>query len=188
MTVHCKPYQVTTKKHVLQSQSSFTGMTSKETPKKAYRASNSSIDSSSCQLCRAVGDTSRRENIFKPSNRALLKIAEQIFRHPIVYEANLPHLICRPCECRLNNTVDFRKVIVETEQSFRQSESSQTQFKCCVDVSPSIYQPPRSCQASTSAAPSARPSSRTSLSFDSCQESSQNIEVSTHYLPVYLGQ
>lgn len=169
--------------HVLQSQSSFTGMTSKETPKKAYRASNSSIDSSSCRLCRAVGDTSRRKNIFKPSNRALLKIAEQICGHPIVYEANLPHLICRPCERRLNNTVDFQKVIVETEQSFHQSESSQTRFKRCVDVSPSISQPPRSRQAT-----SATPSARTSLSFDSCQESSQNIEVSTHYLSVYLGQ
>ncbi|CAB4011969.1 PREDICTED: uncharacterized protein LOC107350876 [Paramuricea clavata] len=146
-------------------------MTSKETPKKAYRASNSWIDSTSCRLCRAVGDTSRRKNIFKPSNRALLKIAEQICGHPIVYEVDLPHLICRPCERRLNNTVDFQKVIVETERSFHQSESSQTRFKRCVDVSPSISQPPRSRQVTCAA-----PSARTSLSFDSCQESRENIE------------
>ncbi len=161
-------------------------MTSKETPKKVYRATNSSIDSSACRLCRAVGDTSHHKNIFKPSNRALLETAEQICGHSIVYEVNLPHLICRPCERRLNNTMDFQKVILETEQSFHQSESSQVRFKRCVDVSPSISPPPRSRLLTTSSAHSARPSARTSLSFDSCQDSRQNIEVSTHYLSVYI--
>ena len=164
---------------VLRSQSSFTGrMASMETPKKVYRSSSSSIDSSACRLCRAVGDTRHRKNIFKPSNRVLLETAEQICGHSIVYEANLPHLVCRPCERRLNNTRDFQKVILETEQSFHKG---QARFKRCVDVSPSVCQPPRS-RLSTSAAQSARPSARTSLSFDSCQEPRQNIEVSTAYL------
>ena len=117
--------------------SSFTGgMALKETPKKVYPATNTSIDSSACRLCRAVGDTSHRKNIFKPSNRTLLKIAEQICGHPIVYEVNLPHLICRPCKRRLNNTVAFQKIIVETEQLFHQSQSSQSRFKRCVEVFP----------------------------------------------------
>ena len=103
-------------------------LNSKETPKKVYRSSNSSVGSSACRLCRAVGDTSHRKNIFKPSNKVLLEIAEQICKHSIVYEANLPHLICRPCECRLNNTRDFQKVILETEQSFWKG---QAWFKRC---------------------------------------------------------
>ena len=165
----------------------FAEMTSKETPKKAYRSLNLSIDSSSCRLCRAVGDTSRRKNIFKPTNRALLKIAEQICGHPILYDANLPHLICRPCERRLNNAIEFRKVIVETEQLFHQAEFSQTRFKRCVDVSPSVSQPPRSRHHASAVSSSAKPAARTSLSFDSCQEiSGQNIEVSMHYLYVHI--
>ena len=118
------------------------------------------------------------KNIFKPSNRVLLETAKQICGHSIVHEANLPHLVCRPCERRLNNTRDFQKVILETEQSFHKG---QAQSKCCVDVSPSVCQPPRS-RLATSVAQSARPSARTSLSFDSCQEPRQNIEVSTAYL------
>ncbi len=90
-------------------------MSSKETPKKVYRAfEDSAIDPSSCRLCRAVGDAGHRKNIFKPSNQALLKIAEQLCGHPIVQDSSLPHLLCRPCEHRLNHTLEFQKVIVET--------------------------------------------------------------------------
>ena len=161
------------------------GMSSKETRVKVYRDSSpsSAINSSSCRLCRATGDPNHRKNLFKPSNRALLGIAEQICGHPIVYEANLPHLLCRPCERRLKNTMTFQKIIVDTEQSFRQS--SQTRFKRCANVSPSISQRPRSRQAtSTVAAPSTRHSARTSLSFESYQEPTsvnRDIEVSTRY-------
>ena len=144
------------------------GMASKETPVKAYRASSSSssIDSSSCRLCKATGDPNHRKNLFKPSNRALLSIAEQIYGNSIVYDPNLPHLLCRPCERRLKNTMVFQKVMVESEQSFRQS--SETRFKRCSNVSP-ISQPPRSRRA-TSTVPSARHSARASLTFDSRQE------------------
>ena len=51
---------------------------SKETPKKVYRSVESAIDLSSCHLCCAIGDPSHRKNLFKPSNRALLRIAERI--------------------------------------------------------------------------------------------------------------
>ena len=63
---------------VCESNIVFAKMTSKETPKKTYRSLNLSIDSSSCRLCRAVGDTSRRKNIFKPTNRALLKLISYV--------------------------------------------------------------------------------------------------------------
>ena len=55
------------------------GMASKQTPKKVYKASVSGqqcIDLASCRLCRSVDDRSHREDIFRPANRILLKIAE----------------------------------------------------------------------------------------------------------------
>ena len=66
---------------------------SKETPKKVYRSVDSAIDLSSCRLCRAIGDPSHRENLFKPSNRALLRIAEVLCGYPIVQDSSLPHLV-----------------------------------------------------------------------------------------------
>ena len=69
------------------------GMSSKRTAVKVnsalspFRAINSPF-----RLCRATGDPNHRKNLFKPSKRALLSIAEQICVHPIVYETNLPHL------------------------------------------------------------------------------------------------
>ena len=75
--------------------------------------------------------------------------------------------------------MDFQKVILNTEQLFRRSESGEIRFKRCV-YGYATSQPPRSC-LSTSAARTARPSGKIFLLFDSCQESSQNVEVSTHY-------
>jgi hypothetical protein len=68
------------------------GMALKETPKKIYRASVSDIciDPASCRLCRSVGDLIHRKDIFKPSNRALLKIAEQLYGHNIAPDPILP--------------------------------------------------------------------------------------------------
>lgn len=150
-------------------------MSSKETPKKVYSTVDYNLDPSSCRFCRAVGDASHRKNIFKPLNRHLLRIAEQICGHPIVKESGLPHLMCRPCERRLKNTIEFQKVMVEAEQSFRERQTSQTRFKRCVEVSPSVQQPPKSRLATTRTAPSAR----ITLSFDS------SIEVSTSLI-LYL--
>lgn len=174
---------------MLHSQAHFSAvMSSKETPTKAYRASNLSVDSSSCRLCRAIGDPNHRKNLFNSSNRDLLRTAEQICGHSIVYDANLPHLLCRPCERRLKNVIALQRIIVETEQSFRQS--SQTRFKRLIAVSPSISQPPRSRQATSTAATSVRHSARTSLSFDSFQASivNRDIEVSTPSSRIYFLQ
>ena len=132
----------------------------KETPKKVYRALDSAIDPSSCRLCQAVGDANHRKNIFNPSNRALLKIAEQLCGHRIVQDSCLPHLLCRPCERRLNNTLQFQKVILEAENMFLERQSTNTRVKRCVEVSPSISRPAKSRLTSM-------PSARTSLAFDS---------------------
>ena len=148
-------------------------MSSKETPKKVYSTVESNVDLSSCRFCGAVGDASHRKNIFKPLNQHLLKIAEKICGHPILNELGFPHLMCRLCERRLKNTIsriDFQKVMVEAEQSFRERQTTLTRFKRCVEVSPSVQQPLKSRAVTTRPAPSAR----ISLSFDS-----STIQVST---------
>ena len=93
-------------------------MSSKETPKKVYSKVECTVDPSSCRFCGAGADASHCKNIFKPLNQHLLKIAKKICGHPILNELAFTHLICRPCECRLKNTVDFQKVMVEAEQVF----------------------------------------------------------------------
>ena len=141
-------------------------MSSKETPNKVYRSLDSNIDLSSCRLCRAVGDPSHRKNLYKPSNRDLLKIAEVLCGYPIVQDSRLPHLVCRPCKRRLNNCLELQKVIQKTEQSLQQSKSGTTRVKRCISVSPSISRPQKS-RLSSSKSPA-----RTSLSFNVGQEES----------------
>ena len=150
-------------------------MASKETPKKVYRAPVSSrqyIDTASCGLCRSVGDRSHRKDIFRPTNKALLKIAEQLCGHSIAPDPSLPRQVCRPCERRLKNSLEFQKFIVETQNAFQQSEPARV--KRCIDVSPSIARPPKSRLTKTVSA-------RTSLTqtFAACEEvsCSPNAEV-----------
>ena len=81
----------------------------KKHKKKVYRSADSTIDLSSCRLCRAIGDPSHRKNSFKPSNRALLRIAEVLCGCSIVQDSSLPHLVCRPCKQRLNNCLELQK-------------------------------------------------------------------------------
>ncbi len=152
-------------------------MASKETPKKVYRSLDSDIDLSSCRLCGAVGDPSHRKNLFKRSNQALLRIAEQLCGYPLVQDSSLPHLVCRPCERRLNNCLQLQEVIKKTEEIFQQRLTRSTRVKRCVNVSPSISQP----QKSRISASKRRVV--TSLSFDVGQERSSlnpDIEVISH--------
>ena len=151
------------------------GMASKETPKKIYGASVSDIciDPASCRLCRSVGDLIHRKDIFKPSNHALLKIAEQLYGHNIAPDPILPRKVCRPCERRLKNCLEFQKVISETQEVFQQRQPGDTRVKRCVDVSPSISRPPKSRLKS-----SARTSLISAFGVD-CEEmsSSSNADV-----------
>ena len=67
------------------------------TPKKVYAAYKKS---SRCRLCSSVGD--HRKNLFGKANRALLRAAEELCGSSLPQREDLPHLICRPCERRLN--------------------------------------------------------------------------------------
>ena len=107
-------------------------MASKETPKKIY----SSIDPLACRLCRSVGDANHRKNLFK--HEELLKTAEQLCGHPLPRASSLPHLLCRPCERRLKNVLEFQRLILTTQEAFRQQQPSRV--KRCIEVSPSVSQ------------------------------------------------
>ena len=162
------------------------GMASKETPKKFYRASvsTSCIDPASCRLCRTVGDPSHRKDILKPSNRELLKIAEQLYGHNIALDPSLPSRVCRPCERRLKNCLEFQKVISATQEGFKR-QLGDAWVKRCIDVSPSISRPPKSTCVT-------KPPARTSLisAFGACEVSSSyaDIEVLTaqFYINIYI--
>lgn len=147
-----------------------------------YRAPVSScVDPASCRLCQTVGDPSHRKDILKPSNRALLKIAEQLYGHNIAPDPSLPRRVCRPCERRLKNSLEFQKVISETQEVFKQRQPGNTRVKRCIDVSPSISRPAKSSCLIT------KTSARTSLAsaFGACEElsssSNADIEVTAQF-------
>ena len=102
-----------------------------QTPKKVCRPS-ANVNSSCCRLCKSIGDVSFSKNIFAKGNRALLAAAEDICGGPLRRDQLLPHLLCRPCERRLKNFVNFKTTIKESQSSFER-------VKRCVEISPSVY-------------------------------------------------
>ena len=100
-------------------------MSLKEMPKKVYRAPSSALfDPLSCRLCRNIGDASHLVNIFNPNNQQLLTIAEKLCGCSIVAHSSLPNLICRPCEQRLKNILEFQKVILTLRWRISRSNGS----------------------------------------------------------------
>ncbi len=111
--------------------------TRKDTPKKIYSRSASTETSSSCRLCKAVVDRRHSKDLFSATNRAILTNAQNIYGRALTQDQALPHLICRPCERRLDNAIKFKKVIEETQKSLE----SVTRSKRCIEISPSVTQP-----------------------------------------------
>lgn len=95
------------------------------TPKKVYAATS---NISRCRLCGSVGDHCKK--LFGKANRALLETAEELYGSSLPQSEELPHLICRPCERRLNNFKVFKTTISESQASF-------DRVKRCIEVSPS---------------------------------------------------
>ena len=116
-------------------------MASKETPKKVYSSHKNSIDTKSCRLCRTIGDSSHRTNIFKPGNHELLEIAERLYGHAFRRDAGLPSTVCRPCERRLKNAISFQTVITNSQQEFEESQPREVRIKRCLEISPSLQRP-----------------------------------------------
>ena len=90
------------------------------------------VNLSCCRLCKSVGDVSFSKNIFAKGNRALLAAAEDIYGGPLRQDQLLPHLLCRPCERRFKNFLNFKTTIKESQSSFER-------VKRCVEISPSVH-------------------------------------------------
>ncbi len=83
------------------------------TPKKLYGSLRSD---SRCRSSLKICDANHNTNIFKPGNNKILLIAEQLLGEKLQRHESLPHLLCRPCTRRFNNLIEFKKVIVESQQ------------------------------------------------------------------------
>ena len=89
-------------------------MASKGTPKKLYKKPSGSTVISRCRLCNTVADPQYSKNLFRDSNRAILRNAETLYGGELLQSGELPHLVCRPCERRLNTALQFKRTIGET--------------------------------------------------------------------------
>ncbi len=102
---------------------------SPSTPKKFYKTSGDF--SRACRLCGSVGDAKFAKNLFNRGNSDLLAAAEDVYGNKLPNYDTLPHLICRPCERRVNNFKLFKATILKSQTSF-------SRVKRCIPVSPSV--------------------------------------------------
>ncbi len=110
-------------------------MASKGTPKKIYKKF---FGSTICRLCKSVTEPKHSKNLFKDLNRDILRSAESIYGEDFQRDSALPHLICRPCERRVNNFIAFKNIICETQRSLRED----IRTKRCIELLPSVPKPP----------------------------------------------
>ena len=98
--------------------------------KKTNRSSDSG-NQSCCRLCGSVKDFKYCKNLFKKLNEELL--AKVVYGGTLPRSELRPHLLCRPCERRLNNFKAFRAMITESQSNFQRSD----RVKRCIEASPS---------------------------------------------------
>ena len=144
-------------------------MASKETPKKLYKKQESRASISRCRLCNTVADPKHSKNLYRKQSETTLRNAEIIFGGKLRQESTLPHQICAPCERRLKNAIEFRKVIIDTQRAL----SENVRVKRCVELSPSVAKPSAKVRA-------AGTSRRRSIDFTLADEASTEIAVSTY--------
>ena len=110
-----------------------------QTPKKSYTSSVLSC----CRFCGSVKDVLHCKNLFKKATEELLGLAEAVFGGTLQRHELKPHLLCRPCERRLNNSRAFKAMITESQSHFQRSER-QERVKRCIEVSPSALRTQKS--------------------------------------------
>ena len=112
-------------------------MASKGTPKKVYKKRKETISISRCRLCNCICDPGHSKNLFREQSKTILRNAEIICGDELPQNENLPHLICKPCERKLNNAVQFRECIRKTQRAL----SEDVRAKRCVEISLSVIKP-----------------------------------------------
>ena len=133
----------------------------KDTPKKFYSKRPSTERTSCCRLCKAVVDRRHSKDLFGSANSRILNYAQSFCGHVLRQHNALPHLICRPCERRLDNATKFKSIIEETQKSLE----SELRSKRCLDTSPSVTQPSKSRVCASTRSEGSRLPSRRSLQF-----------------------
>ena len=118
-----------------------------DTPKKLYRKEESKANISRCRLCYCVSDPKHSKNLFRSQNQTILRNAQIIYGGELPQGGDLPHQICAPCERRLNNAMQLRKIMTETQQKLREN----VRAKRCVEISPSVLPSAKVRTAGTSA-------------------------------------
>ena len=116
-----------------------------QTPKKNYPSSDNG-NQSCCRLRGSVKDFKYCKNLFKKSNEELLAAAEAVYGGTLPGNELRPHLLCRPCERRLNNFKAFRAMITESQSHFQRSD----RVKRCIEASPSAPRTLKSAKDDTS--------------------------------------
>jgi hypothetical protein len=127
----------------------------KETPKKVYRKTTSNTECI-CRLCCGIYDPKYTKNLYNKANARLLALAEAVFGDKLPNEDNLPRLLCRPCERKLDNFSKFKKMVCE-------NQTSMTREKRCLNISPSA--PITKEKKAKTSVMEKSPASRRSLSF-----------------------
>ena len=137
----------------------------KETPVKTYskKLPNSQ---SMCRLCCGIYDLKHTKNLYHRANVQLLSLAEEVYGGKLPNEDSLPHLLCRPCERRLDNFKKFRNTI-------RGNQYSMTQKKRCIESSPSAPTAKEKVARTQDLPLPQRKTTRRSLSFETSKELEQ---------------
>ena len=98
-------------------------------PKKVYAKSN--LDSKSmCRLCCSIIDPKHCKNLYNKASVNVLASAELLYGGKLLRGDSLPHLVCRPCERRLDNFMKFKNMICDNQDSMMRQ-------KRCIELSPS---------------------------------------------------
>ena len=144
-------------------------MASKETPKKLYKKQDFGASILRCRFCNCVADPKHSKNLFRKQSETTLRNAEIIFGGELRQESSLPHQICAPCERRLKNAIEFKKVITDTQRALAEN----VRAKRLVELSPSVAKPPAKVRADGTLR-------RRSIDFTLADEASTQISVSAY--------
>jgi hypothetical protein len=113
-----------------------------ETPKKLYGKENLTVSFSRCRLCNSVTNSKHRKSLFRKQNQEIICNTKIFYGVDLPDKDELPRHICGACERCLNNAIQFRKVIAETQRKLQ----ADLRAKRCVELSLSVN-PPRKVQA-----------------------------------------
>ncbi len=139
-------------------------MASKDTLKKLYKKAELNTGSiSRCRLCNCIANPKHSKSLYLRKNQAILHNAERIFGGELPHKSDFPAHICAPCERRLNNAIQFKKVITETQQAL----AEKVRTKRCIDISPTV-QPPAKVRTDP------RTSRRRSIDFNVAADDTQS--------------